>query len=562
MVSRNWKFWPFGLLGLSGVFLLWGCSNSTRRAEADFVDFIGHYEQELSPLEKSIQEARWQYAVSGTEDVLNVLDSLVGERQAMMHDKRAFGYLRELRESESIRDPFLRRQLELLYRDYLPCQVDLALQDSILSLELELKATTLDRMLDPEMQRADKILRTSLNENDLKQAWLYVKQPGPEMGGRYRELVRLRNRAARQVGFADYFELALFLEEQTESSLDSLFGALEMGTADAYVEMRGGLDSLLFPEKWAKGEPLRPWHLRGRFFRFGQRAYGATRDNYYEYVSMESVVLRFFSGINLDLSDVFGRSMISGQAVYLPNLLCLDLDRRQDIRIVGHLSGTEHDMQMLLAMAAEAAYRKYIAQTLPFLLRETASPVVTCGIGAFFARMAAYPNWVFSMGVFSAGQAWEWQETSLAAMRQDQLFTCRWWLLIYHFEKQLYKNPEADLDVLWRDLFVRYLKIEAGEDRIGYSDWVVENYFSQYAVHAHNFILGELWASQLLCHLCQNDARLGKEENPNIVGDGDVGTFLKRYVFQFGASESWKEITVSGTGGSLSEDAFLDQFAR
>ena len=198
MVSRKWKFWPCGLLGLSGVFLLWGCSNSTRRAEADFVDFIGHYEQELSPLEKSIQEARWQYAVSGTEDVLNVLDSLVGERQAMMHDKRAFGYLRELRESESIRDPFLRRQLELLYRDYLPCQVDLALQDSILSLELELKATTLDRMLDPEMQRADKILRTSLNENDLKQAWLYVKQPGPEMGGRYRELVRLRNRAARQ----------------------------------------------------------------------------------------------------------------------------------------------------------------------------------------------------------------------------------------------------------------------------------------------------------------------------------------------------------------------------
>ena len=59
-----------------------------------------------------------------------------------------------------------------------------------------------------------------------------------------------------------------------------------------------------------------------------------------------------------------------------------------------------------------------------------------------------------------------------------------------------------------------------------------------------------------------NQARAWKEENPNIVGDGDVGTFLKRYVFQFGASESWKEITVSGTGGSLSEDAFLDQFAR
>ena len=311
-----------------------------------------------------------------------------------------------------------------------------------------------------------------------------------------------------------------------------------------------------------RGESLQPWHLRGRFFRFGQRAYAATRDNYYEYVSMESVVLRFFSGINLDLSDVFGRSLISGQSVYLPGLLCLDVDRRQDIRLIGHLAGTENDMQMLLAMAGEAAYHKYISQTLPFLLREPSSAVITCGIGDFFSRMAAYTNWVFSMGVFSAGQAYELQSTTLEAMRQDQLFTSRWWLLIYHFEKQLYKNPDADLDILWRDLFVRYLKVEAGDERIGYSDWVVENYFSQYAVHAHNFLMGELWASQLLHHLCQNDSRLGNEGNPNIVGDGNVGTFLKRYVFQAGSSLSWEELTIDGTGSSLSASAFLGQFAE
>ena len=126
----------------------------------------------------------------------------------------------------------------------------------------------------------------------------------------------------------------------------------------------------------------------------------------------------------------------------------------------------------------------------------------------------------------------------------------------------MYKNPDADLDILWRDLFVRYLKVEAGDERIGYSDWVVENYFSQYAVHAHNFLMGELWASQLLHHLCQNDSRLGNEGNPNIVGDGNVGTFLKRYVFQAGSSLSWEELTIDGTGSSLSASAFLGQFAE
>lgn len=561
MGTGKYGLWAAVWVLLCHVVLV-SCGTSSRKAEAGFVDFIGKYEREMSPLEESIQESRWRYAVSGSDQDLRKVDSLVQVRQRFLHNREIFDYLQKLRDLEKIRDPFLLRQLELLYRDFLPCQVSLSLQDSILKMELELKARTLDRMKDPEMRSADRVLRYSLDEDELKRAWLYVKQPGREMGRQYVELVKLRNRAARQLGFSDYFDLTLFLEEQEEEQLDSLFRVVEQGTERAYVLMRRSLDSALFPQKMRRGESLQPWHLRGRFFRFGQRAYAATRDNYYEYVSMESVVLRFFSGINLDLSDVFGRSLISGQSVYLPGLLCLDVDRRQDIRLIGHLAGTENDMQMLLAMAGEAAYHKYISQTLPFLLREPSSAVITCGIGDFFARMAAYPNWVFSMGVFSAGQAYELQSTTLEAMRQDQLFTSRWWLLIYHFEKQLYKNPDADLDILWRDLFVRYLKVEAGDERIGYSDWVVENYFSQYAVHAHNFLMGELWASQLLHHLCQNDSRLGNEGNPNIVGDGNVGTFLKRYVFQAGSSLSWEELTIDGTGSSLSASAFLGQFAE
>ena len=549
-------------LSLSVLVSCGRSAKSRQKDEKTLVEFISHHEAKVQPLDKAIQAARWSYDESGSREDLEHLDSLKRQRSRLLHDERAFSYLEGLRTSGNVHDPYLQRQVECLYREYLPCQAPLALQDSILTLELSLKSQTLNRIVDPEMRHADDVLRNSTREKELQEAWQYVKSSGKEMGDALAVLVRLRNESARFLGFSNYFDMTLFLEEQDGVCLDSLFSELEQGTEAAYLSMRRRMDSIWFQGKVFDTASLRPWHLRGKFFRLGQRSYGTARDKYYQYVSMENVVMRFFSSINLDLSDVLGRSRVSGEMVFLPFLDCIDMDRNRDVRIIGHLSGTEHDMQMLLAMAAEAAYRKYIAQTLPFLLRETASPVVTCGIGAFFARMAAYPNWVFSMGVFSAGQAWEWQETSLAAMRQDQLFTCRWWLLIYHFEKQLYKNPEADLDVLWRDLFVRYLKIEAGEDRIGYSDWVVENYFSQYAVHAHNFILGELWASQLLCHLCQNDARLGKEENPNIVGDGDVGTFLKRYVFQFGASESWKEITVSGTGGSLSEDAFLDQFAR
>lgn len=546
------------ILGCSPAF--YSSCASPQKEEAEFVDFISRYEEVYLPQSLEIQDAYWRYAEVGTDSNLIKVGSLLKARHRVLHDQDAFRYLSRLREKGTISDPYLQRQLEVLYRMYLPCQAPLGIQDSILSIELDLKHRMMTRLSDSGMREADFVLRNSKKEADLEKAWLYVKSSGNELGQKVRQLVRLRNRLAQSVGFDDYFALSLFLEEQEESYIDSLFHELEGSTEEAYMAMRMRLDSVLFPDRG--NSQLRPWHLRGKFFRLGQRAYGTARDGFYEYVSMENVVVRFFSSISLDLSDVFARSRISAQSVYLPWLSCINMDCGQDVRIIGRISGTESDMQMMLAMAAEAAYYKHISHSLPSLLRCPSSPLIFCGIAAFFARMAAYPNWVLSMGVFSAGQTFGLKGSTLRAMRQDQLFTCRWWLMMYDFEKRMYENPDQDLDVLWASLFSKYMRIDLGSERLGLSDWAAENYFSMYAVQAHNFVMGELWASQLLEHLCQIDSRMGKESNPNIVGDGDAGQYIKRYVFHPGASQSWQDLTVSATGSPLSNQAFLRQFAR
>ncbi len=549
-------------LSLSVLVSCGRSAKSRQKDEKTLVEFISHHEAKVQPLDKAIQAARWSYDESGSREDLERLDSLKRQRSRLLHDERAFSYLEGLRTSGNIHDPYLQRQVECLYREYLPCQAPLALQDSILTLELSLKSQTLNRIVDPEMRHADDVLRNSTREKELQEAWQYVKSSGKEMGDALAVLVRLRNESARFLGFSNYFDMTLFLEEQDGVCLDSLFSELEQGTEAAYLSMRRRMDSIWFQGKVFDTASLRPWHLRGKFFRLGQRSYGTARDKYYQYVSMENVVMRFFSSINLDLSDVLGRSRVSGEMVFLPFLDCIDMDRNRDVRIIGHLSGTENDMQMLLAMVGEAAYYKNISNTLPYLLRAPASPALVCGVGSFFARMAAYPNWVLSMGIFSAGQACDIRGTTLRAMRQDQLFTCRWWMTVYYFEKRMYEDPDVDLDSLWQELFFRFLRIEPGKDRIGHSDWAMENYFSFHAVQAHNFVLGELWASQVLAHLCQDDPRMGRDSNPNVVGNGRMGTYFKKYVFQPGASLSWQELTVSCTGKPLSCEAFLHQFAE
>ncbi len=76
----------------------------------------------------------------------------------------------------------------------------------------------------------------------------------------------------------------------------------------------------------------------------------------------------------------------------------------------------------------------------------------------------------------------------------------RWAQVMFRFEKSMYENPDQDLNRRWWELVEKYqlLKMPAGRDE---PDWAAKIHIALYPCYYHNYLLGELLASQLYYHI-------------------------------------------------------------
>ena len=120
------------------------------------------------------------------------------------------------------------------------------------------------------------------------------------------------------------------------------------------------------------------------------------------------------------------------------------------------------------------------------------------------------------------------------------------------FERQLYADPDADLDTLWWDLVERYQQLHRPDDRHE-PDWASKIHLAAAPVYYQNYLYGELFASQL-------DATL-TDRAGGLVDRADAGALLVRDVFGPGASLRWDELVIRSTGAPLSASHLARQLA-
>ena len=74
---------------------------------------------------------------------------------------------------------------------------------------------------------------------------------------------------------------------------------------------------------------------------------------------------------------------------------------------------------------------------------------------------------------------------------------------MYRFEKSMYENPDQDLNQLWWDMVEKYQMLAKPEGR-NMPDWATKIHVALYPCYYHNYLLGELLASQLYPLLSTN----------------------------------------------------------
>ncbi len=240
---------------------------------------------------------------------------------------------------------------------------------------------------------------------------------------------------------------------------------------------------------------------------------------------------------------------------------CTDIDREGDVRILCNIKNNENWMEVTLHELGHAVYDKYHDRQVPYLLRRPVHAFTTEAIAMFFGRLSRNPAWMQQMLELSDQERAEIEKVSDRYAQLKQLIFARWDMVMYNFEKQLYANPEQDLNLLWWRMVEKYQLVKRPRGR-NKPDWAAKIHFAIAPCYYHNYMLGELLASQLHHHIIHKILRLESDENLSYIGRRELGEFLSENVFEAGAVYHWNEMIRRATGEELTAKYFVEQFVE
>ncbi|OHB66074.1 MAG: hypothetical protein A2Y77_17585 [Planctomycetes bacterium RBG_13_62_9] len=534
--------------------------------ETQLKDFIAAHVEKIKPLEKQANLAWWDAAVTGDPNAYDRSSTLTLEIRKIYSDPNDFILLKGFKESGQVADPLLARQVVVLYNGYLANQIEPELLKQIVELgtQIEKNFSTFRGKLDGKEVTDNEIKDILKEETDSikrQKAWLASKQVGEAVAGDLIQLVRLRNQAARKLGFDNYHTMALATGEQDVKELDKIFNELYELTKEPYAKLKAELDKTLAARYGIAPGQLMPWHYHDPFFQETPMVYDLDLDVYYKDRDVRKLAEQFYAGIGLPIDAILANSDLYEKPGKNPHAFSTHIDREGDVRILCNLRNNEYWMETILHESGHGVYDKYLDFSTPYLLRTYAHPFTTEAIAMFFGRLSRNPVWMQQMLGLSDAQRAEIEKVGDKYAQLKQLIFARWDMVMYHFEKQLYANPDQDLTTLWWDLVEKYQLVKRPPNRAS-PDWAAKIHFSIAPCYYHNYMLGEMLASQLHHYIVANVLGLSSNENVSYVGQTKAGQFLRDKVFHAGDLYAWNRMIERATGEPLTARYFVQQFVR
>ncbi len=525
--------------------------------------FIAQHEATIRPLEIEVGRRWWAANVSGKDEDYKLKEEAEARLELRLADPQAFAELKAIKE-QPLQDPVLARQIAVLYLQYLPRQIDPELLKAILAKSNKIEqAFNVYRpqvggkqLSDNEVRR---VLRTSKDSAERQAVWEASKAVGPVVETDLKELVALRNQAARKLGFRDFHVMQLALAEQSQEQVLRLFDELDALTRQPFEAAKAELDTALAAQCGVTVEELRPWHYHDPFFQESPAVFGPADEAVYAKIDILRVCRDFYTGIGLPIDDVLARSDLYEKPGKNPHAFCIDIDRAGDVRVLANIVPNYQWLSTMLHELGHAVYSsKNIPASVPYVLRCEAHTLTTEGIAMMFERFARDANWLQAVGV-EVPDPQEFQRRGQKLRRNQLLIFSRWCQVMFRFEKALYADPSQDLNRLWWDLVEKYQGVKRPEGRNA-PDYAAKIHIVSAPAYYHNYMLGELFAAQLHHTIARNVLAGTPPAQAVYVGNKAVGEYLIQRVFAPGRTLDWNALTRHATGEDLNPRAFSEDF--
>lgn len=529
---------------------------------ADIRALINDRVESISNLNRAINLATWHADTTGDAEQRRTATEAKKRLAQLLSDPNDYRVLREAEQAHSGQagtpdrvDPLLAREVAVLTRMYARNQMTL----EEIAEQTDLQAEITDIFVH---FRAD-LVGQSASENDINQvlaeehdtprrrkAWEASKQIGREAAPKVIELVEARNRAARRMGYRDYYSMSLANDELDEAWLFALVDSLAAKTDALFESEKARLDRSLAAKFAVEPEQIGPWHYSDPFFQRAPADGSVDLDPVFRGKDLPALARRFYDGIGMDVGDVLFRSDLYERPGKYQHAYCEDIDRNGDIRVICNLRDNHDWMSTLLHELGHGVYFKYIDPCLPYLLREHAHLLTTEAVAMVMGNQTYDARWLTEITGVDAAHARELEAAAARASALESLIFIRWCLVMVNFERALYANPRRNLNALWWEMVSRYQLVRppAGRDE---PDWAAKIHMALYPVYYQNYMLGQLLSVQLQSAISR---RVGTK---SLTGMPEAGRWLIDSVLGPGARWHWNEMIQLATGSGLSEQPFV-----
>lgn len=543
-----------------------GCNPGKEEMKQELTKFIENYESKVVELAKNANIAYFDATISGKDEDYKKAADLQVELSKIFANKEDFAKLKKIKESNLITDEIQKRQLEKLYLAYQGNQIDEEKLEAIIKLqtEIEQKYSTFRAEVNGKKlsdNQVEEVLKNSTNSVELEKTWLAHKAIGNVVVDDVLKLVKMRNEIASELGFKNYHQMSLKLSEQDPDEIEKLFDELDKLTSPTFVQLKNDIDNHLSTRLNLPKENLMPWHYQNRFFQEAPKIYTVDLDSYYKDKDLVKITEDYYAGIGLPIDDLIKKSDLFEKEGKYQHAYCTDIDRAGDVRVICNVKPNYNWMNTMLHEYGHAVYDKFMDLSLPWTLREPAHTFTTEAIAMMFGRLASNPKWMKDVLRISDEEMNKIAADNFKSLRLEQLIFSRWVQVVYRFEKSMYENPDQDLNKLWWDLVEKYQMLKRPEGR-NQPDWVTKIHIALYPAYYHNYMLGELLASQFHSYITANILKSDDLKNQSYAGNKEVGKYLNDKVFQVAAKNYWNDMIEKSTGEKLTAKYYAKQFVE
>jgi len=548
------------------LFFIIACQQNMPYSLSDegIKNFITDYEKTVEPLMTSRNQAEWMAYTTGKNEFFDATTKYSLQIDSVHQKNEHFLYLKALKEKGVVVDPMLKRQLDLLYTEYTEGQINPELNKKITELASKIEGifANFRTTLDGKTYTDNQVTQILKSEKDLKfreQIWRAQKSLGNEVSNLIRTLANLRNEAAQELGYKNYFYMAMNNQELDSEEVSSIFDELYKLTEEPYTVLHNEIETV-FSEKYGiNKQDIRPWHYEDLFAQSAPAIFEIDLDQFYNKTNIPEIASSFYRSARIPVNDILDKSDLYERKGKNQHAFSFCIDRKQDIRILCNIVPNERWMETMLHELGHGIYDKYIDQTLPFLLREPAHPFTTEGVAMFFGSYASNANWMKMALQISDKEKQKIEKVTRENLRLSKLIFARWSMVVFNFEKNFYQNPDQDLNKLWWDLVEKYQLIKRPDNPVGI-EWATKIHIATYPVYYQNYQLGELFASQILNYIAENYYENTSIDQVVFWKKPEAGDYLKENVFHYGKKLPWNEMIKEATGEQLTARFFVKQY--